>query len=774
MAQVLFPAATHDVLDSAAAQIENRSPLYDVDENKLYIKYNDKLNPLSSAVDNRNIIYNEKGEIALNDYVKCKGLAVAPDASAPVHYTNLKFAETTPFRTIILLMKLSEVDLGSLSGNLYEKGRLCSTYHFAVSSTGSRFLSGSSSVAKANYVKATLGNKDYIGIKFPSTQDAILYFSGYDSRTESNLPPVYNTYTDADLINIRPIVDDSSDKAEDVIVSPSTNKWNPFKYTWEFTDKPAWAQSDTVDFTYTNPDLGNGLYVSSSWLAQSALNKAVFHINETVSNNKGYLEIHGRGKFLKITNNYGRSSLRVIAASGKANTPVEIKLYNSDGYYIQKVKSNSIDNLVTLAMNIDAGIFYIGSDSDLTRIYMVDIDNPGNDGFILGWQSFQRNWLFTTLPYIAEEASLWNGDFGEGLIFNMDVGAYTINTDKVINNNKGYLSCTKIISQEAFYLFIDKPETQLKVLFNQKNLGNKVQTRVAILNSKGEELTFKLAPKNGATANITIPSLGEGRYIITTSGNINFMDIVATNLGKDNVQDTTPPFDKVDDIINNDLQDTGEDGDPHHIVVEDSEITFAELQQLAKSLRNSDKQVSVDLSKCKVAADAKKWDRNLFNKCVSLETLKMPQGVEEIGANCFGGCIFLRKIEFPSTLLKVSGGGKENTPFNGVKARTYVFPDSFTSFSSYSFANSAIRNVVLSPGIAHPKSIFGWGSMYDTFDYVKVYMTQAQYDADQWSNSDYGDKFDSSAGSSKNPKDSFVVYQDLDTLLKELKYYDER
>ena len=761
MQQLLLPTASHSMINEAAKQLEDRSPLYDCDENTLYIKYAGRLIPLSTSVDGKNIVLDDRGNISLADNLLCQGVTVQPDPSAPIFRSNEMFAEISPQRTILLLVATTQDSTGILSGNFYEKGMYTSAYHFSISTTGSRFLSGSSAVAKAHYVKATWGGRVFIGIRFPSNQEAKIYFSGYDNRPKNVLPPAYKSYTDADLLDVKPIVDESSSNTNDVVIEEGSNVWDPFTKLWDFDKLPTWlGNNNTVDFTYTTPDLGEGLYINSTWLNGSINNKVIFDVANVTDTDTGLIYPTGKGSFLRLIISKSKSSVSVRFTSSKEKKKEFLRIFNSDGKLLKSEFTTSHTNPHELTMPLPVGVYYLDATHPNTRIHNIRIDNPGNDGTIAGWNKFTYKWDFITWKPTID------GSLGNGLFMNSDI-TYKHNAG-TLNSDKGYVTCSNIRNKPIFTIDNPNDKSNLEVALTNKGTADTNGVLVKLYNKNTIILTTAQCNANGATTFLRMNNLKAGKYFITADEDITVLYISLTNPGMGDHKDESSSVDKVEDSITNDLDKTGEGGDPHNITMEKTVLHQADLVKLAGTLKDSDMQISLDLSKCTVAPDAENWS-NIFNKCLSLAKIKLPQGVKSIGSSTFGGCIFLNKIELPDSLQTFTGGGQGNSaPFSGVRARTYILPDGFQSIGGYSFANSALRNIVLSPGIKSPKKILAWAALYDTLDYIRIFMTREQYDADQWSPSDYGDKIQQ--GVNKNPKEIFFIYEDMQKLLTELNY----
>lgn len=285
MQELQIATTAHSSLDVAASQIHNRSLLYDKDENKLYVKYNDELRQISCSVDNDNIVINEYGEVALADDVHCRTMTVFPDDSGLKMHGNIIFGSTTPERTVLPLIKMSDNYFGAISGELYEKSDnpntpLESSYHFSISSTGSRTLNGASTGDKAKFVNLTYDGEAWVGIKFPSKIPSTIYFHGFDYRPFEVTPiPV----DDADYANIAEISDDANFATKVIHITPTVTEittWEDVEnsnYSWDFTTVPrgfnnsnkfpeaAWGGNwSSMGSNNRGVDFGNGLVLTTT------------------------------------------------------------------------------------------------------------------------------------------------------------------------------------------------------------------------------------------------------------------------------------------------------------------------------------------------------------------------------------------------------------------------------------------------------------------------------------------------------------------------------
>ena len=770
MQQLQIQTTCDSMFETASEHMLDRELLYNKDTGVLYIKYNGEMRRIGSKVDNDNIILNENAEIALTDNVHCKTLTVAPDDSGLVYKDNVVFSTTTDKKTIVLLFKLvSEASFGTISGHLYEGSGTCtSAYEFSASITGSRYIKGSTNDDKACYYRCTYGGEDYLGVKF--NPNNTIYFSGYDY-----LPEGAKVNFDYDDDSFTSLV-----KLQDSADAGTTTKTIVGKYSinWDFTSVVSGLDSDNGTTSGTEYDLTDGLYVNKNFEG------SVYFSPDTVQDDDtGLITVSGQGNALKLVvdEDIVNATLKITFSS---NADEERTLYitktDASGA-VQTLTTSSSNDVQTMLQSLDAGgTYYIGSTNSRIRIHRITLIY--NDKVIVdqGWDAFDYNWDFTSLP------SGWNVgvsvDWGNGLVMYRNyTDGYTYNATATGTNNSNSFTDTGYIvvpatNQNIFYIDVPNDASTLSVRFTTgRDQGYRT---CSIKDSDGNVLVtggnrfsyvnWQYYDQSGI-ATITASDLSAGRYYIYANAELKIWKVELSNSGKTTTYKEVVSSTDVVSALNN-MIETGENGDSHYLTVKNMVLTLEDLTNIADVLRNSDRKVHLDLSECVVASDATEWS-GIFNKCTSLTYLAMPQGVTAIGENTFVGCLFLEKIVFCDTVETFTSGSNTYI-FSGTRIRTIILPKSCSSIGWNTFANSGLRHLIVPEDNENTfYSMLVYGSMFNTLDYVKVHMNATEYATHDWTltwehDNYFGDTADTTIAA------HIIQYDDLDKLLEELGYED--
>lgn len=754
MQNLLLPVTATETIDNATQDIFNRSPLYDKDENKLYIKHDDKLNLIRARVDNDNIIFNENDEIALADNIHCKSATVKPDDSEIAYKANIPFAETTDDRTIILISKISN-DNGAISGNLYINGDSVSGgYHFTVTSAGTRYLEGTTSNGSITYVRVTYNNEDYIGIRFlPNTK---IYFSGYDLRNENILPPDYTTYNDTSHSKVIEIVDESNNKTENKEVE------NPVTTNWDFSAPCAGLDEENKTTPLTEYDLTDGLYISSEYD-----NNVYFYPDVVTNGDKGYITLGGMGKALKLVLEKNNCALKVLFSSNANNAEARTLVISNESETIETAFSDTKDVISTLKTSeLKAGTYYIGTTNSRIRIYRIALIPPQTNITVEGHEAINYDWDFRQKPdgWIDGEST----DFSNGLqMIRSDGGTYEIYGNTTSYNDTGYF----INNLSNTYLFyIDVPYNNAKFTIKYTTGRRGANRYCALADEQGNTLTSSWTGQYPSNLTTLTYTFNKGRYFIWQNAPLQIYHINLSIPYVEQVEEEISYSEKVMEAIDT-LEETGETGDPHYMKVSDIALSLQDLKDIAGKLKDSDRKVHLDLTECFVRDDAKEWN-GLFNKCLSLSYLGMPQGVTKIGPDTFVGCIFLERIKFCESVTTFESSSGTYI-FSGNRVRTFILPYKCEKIGWNTFANSGARHIIIPPNSVHTfKSMLVYGSFFNTLDYIKIYMTREEFNKENyeltWEHDNY-------MGDTKDTKisDHITIYEDLDKLLADLNYGED-
>lgn len=758
MQQVLIPASNNNQFKNASEHLNNRSLLFNTEKKSLYIKYNGEMNFLGGHVDNDNILLNDKGEVSLSKDIHCDTLTVAPDDSGLLYKDNVVFGKTTDLKRILLLFKVSDSSkVGTISGKFYEKSStVTSSIIMSASVNGSRYLNGSTNAKKVEFVKCQLNDNYYLGLKFnPNTT---IYFSGYEF-----IP---------DDLKISFDYDDSSFKTVSTINNEGTGKKsiiieNENKIVWDFKDNVIGLDSDNKTVPNTDYDLQNGLHVSSNYSGN-----VYFYPQEILLGDLGYIVLSTKGGALTLSTNKRNPYIKIYFSSNIDSTD-ERTLYLSDtDNNIVYTGTSSNTQIVTVSGFLERNKnYYIGSTASRIRIYKIELFYDNSKVNQEGHDAYSYVWDFDNEPSWWSEGGT---DWENGLVMIRIKGKdYTINTNATAaiedseDSNTGYVSCyVPSGGGNIFSLKVPYDNAVVSVCFTTgRNGGNRT---ISLINADGDTVVSSSNKYTNSISKISATKLKAGNYYLFASAQLNIWQVSLSG-------------DKVDEIIEEDksqinkvinsidaLKELGEDMDAYNIYVPAATLTLSDLELLASKSRNSDKKISFDLSMCKVADDAKVWS-GIFNKCTSLVAIKMPQGVTSIESNTFVGCFFLERIDFSST-IKTFVNDSTNSIFSGTRIRTYVLPKSLKSISVNTFANSGVRNIIVPPDNENSfYSMLSYGSLFNTLDYIRIYMTQDEFDKHDWTltwehNNFIGDTVDTMM------KDHIIIYSDLDKLLESLNY----
>lgn len=179
--KILIASTSTEKEEAAKNALENRSLLYNKDKNKLFVKYNNELNPIGANPDNKNIIENENGDIALKDIPTVDGIVINQNGSDNWRGQRL-LGNITSEMNILLFFPKDEAQY--IGGEILQKGtNVHGHYEISLTNTGSRAFKGATSDAKkANLISCTYQGKIWYGIRFYSENTSKIFFSGWFSQ----------------------------------------------------------------------------------------------------------------------------------------------------------------------------------------------------------------------------------------------------------------------------------------------------------------------------------------------------------------------------------------------------------------------------------------------------------------------------------------------------------------------------------------------------------------------------------------------------------------
>ena len=199
MQEILVASASKSRIQEASNTLNDRSLIYEVDDNQLYINYHG-LRPCYYVADNITLAVknlNGANHVGLADNAYVKALDVSPDNI--IHSTNALMAQDaiSSQNTIYLMVKASKTINETVLGEMYRLGEnISEMYNVSISSKNKSLISGSSSLRESVVIKKFLFNdEEYYGIKFNNDAPSSLYFHGF-SNVSLLSPPLHTEYTD--------------------------------------------------------------------------------------------------------------------------------------------------------------------------------------------------------------------------------------------------------------------------------------------------------------------------------------------------------------------------------------------------------------------------------------------------------------------------------------------------------------------------------------------------------------------------------------------------
>lgn len=180
--QILIPTCDSANLLKARLSLFNRSLLYNYEDGKLYVKYNNVLNDVSARVssDGNSIVFNDKEELTLNKDIVSNNVNITGDGSIAVTVTSDN--RFNMGLTTIPLLNYKTKDC--ICGNLVVKNKNTSKlecYTINLDSYGKGDFFGIGYNEKPKLLKLTIGDRSFVTLRFlqPDAINNKIYFSGF-------------------------------------------------------------------------------------------------------------------------------------------------------------------------------------------------------------------------------------------------------------------------------------------------------------------------------------------------------------------------------------------------------------------------------------------------------------------------------------------------------------------------------------------------------------------------------------------------------------------
>lgn len=686
---------------------------------------------VSGLVDDINITKNDQYETKLKENVVIDSITAQADHNGIDWKSQIKLGTTSAEKSVILLFKQDDIVVNNIAvfgGDIIEIGNnVESHYQISVTSTGSHTLRGATTNKKRGKIcLVKYQNSFYYGIHFVESSPANIYFAGWQKiPTELTVPAA--DYKDGDMSEIVDL-DDESDIGIQVVDYDFINYDD---ILWEFDDAPiiyntattskAYALSQSTltrknflsdegtyfgrGYSHQNPSYTLNFYSNISYTAPDG---ELLRANHQLTLDSYYIALKSEGVVSYLDTLNGVSEITITAINDEVN-PVSIRIMkvkpnNCLGEVVaqQVVKANSEWATVVFS-NIPAGNYYIYQTGSVSYS-SISIQTTATSEIII-----DANW--------NQEGNNENYNLTNGLEI-----ASKNNTswyDWEISNNTGYIIFEGVndITSPAMKLHLFGKAT-ITVGFNTKG-PNSANLRITeSLDTKSELWRKSVSGDSQNTDKITevVYNYDSGRSDVWFLGETGPVNILYVKLDYEDTLVDDGLY-AVQEIYR--LPDTGEEGQPHILRLRGKCAKVA-LQNLAASLKDSNVQIVLDLSRCSMESTYTDWSNDeelssIFDGCTSLREFYYPLGVTSSGANTFRNCTFLRAIHFDKDMKRLgapaataSNGflsslrkyfAADTNPltidgmFSGARIKTLVIPSNVSELGGYPFSNSNILNI---------------------------------------------------------------------------------
>lgn len=613
---------------------------------------------------------------------------------------QLKLGKIEAGKRIILITKVDNTHASTLSGQIlfYGPDQILGTYHIDLSGTGKRSFVGASSGEQANIIYCDYNNEKYFALQFPGTAEGNVFFIGWKNAGQMFMPPAYSKYTDSEILVLASY---GYSVSSELTTSGLTVK--PYE--------SAPAMMGCVPFGSIN---GNKilLLIKKSTAYTCSIGGQLFEYGNGINSMYHFSVSTSGSRFINGSSSYEEKASLVQVT------------YENETYY--GINFPSGKNAQLLFQGFDNRVQMVKppssyKDSDFTIVS--DITNEGKDvGEAIEVPSATNidASFKTASPALATLAT--HEVVYEGLKIMGEVPTQLFSSGTA-GNETGYLYISGACRAIAFN--VAGPCT-IAYSFTVPEDGTTTNNTVTItdtlvnydtLDAKDVRVShsFKYQDLNPRTL-----------YLVTSKAiNLNYLSVTytaetVTNLGAN--------------IIAN-LPETGTD--TYHVVKLNGSLTKAALLNIAQQLRESDKQIYLDMEDCTVTEDANQWTdgaglKTLFANCTGLRGIKVPQGVTIISGHMFYSCISLRELVLPEGLKKI--GSNNESSLAGLLAATPLtdleIPASVSVLDTGFLTNSNIKTLVFkSPNAAIRENtqLFSYHCFSNSQSKLKLYMNQDLY-----------------------------------------------
>ena len=363
---IQIATTTNEYLSDALSTLKDREFLYNRDTNILGIVFNHEFHQLSANVDEYNVTLNDENQVALKNDITVGSITTQADKKGIDWNSQSLIAETTPEHKIILFCKqdLNQTDgVAIIGGEILEKGEsVCGHYEISMTSTGSRFLKGSTTNnKKAKLCLAKYSDTYYYGIKFKTSSEATnVYFAGWKNIPSTLGAPAFDTYNDEGLSEVVEL-DDDSDTGTEVI------DYDIITYedrTWEFTgDQGSYSNgNENPDWDWENGLVNYDGGIKSYWYPQN-----------TLYNNSGYVQFQNSGIYMSLTV-LGPCTITIGTSSTNTSTARTVNILDEDKSTVLATGSSGVGAIADISYTYEdttrKTLYFSGSGGGVRYLYV--------------------------------------------------------------------------------------------------------------------------------------------------------------------------------------------------------------------------------------------------------------------------------------------------------------------------------------------------------------------------------------------------------------------